>query len=394
MIAISILNYQKTFKIRAPAELYRLQLTLLCLPCLQCCLPWPCSCLFFFLKRFCLLALSFSRHIVHYFCCKEICKEICCKINYNGRSSQKNLCKVDLAKLPFFNGDKTHTFMCKQWIARVQRWKDFSGWDNNKTMMYVPKILSWSDFAYTRSINCSSKVGIKNLDSFKVGLLNAFLVIGTSHTTTINRTSLVQGANEWVSNYYIRVVDTIKDIESLKKTQPTMSFCFPVGGSCQHPTIHGPGCYCLRRHPPQPCWIWNSGLSQPLFFWPLAASLQRSYLTGPKISCWCIRDSCPIWKNQLPSSQSARCHHHTHDARGPNRRLTTRGQIQSQSPRCPGRHQGQQQIPCCGCQAQAHQILWQQWHLFFQSIVHKQLEQAHIGIEKAKPRQECEVPLL
>jgi hypothetical protein len=100
----------------------------------------------------------------------------------------KNLCQADLAKLSFFRGDKTDTFTCEQWIARIQRSKDMSGWDNAHTMTYVLNALHGSAFAWTRSINRSSKVDINNWDSFKVGLLNAFSVIRTSRTTTINMT--------------------------------------------------------------------------------------------------------------------------------------------------------------------------------------------------------------
>jgi hypothetical protein len=129
----------------------------------------------------------------------------------------ENLRQADLAKLPFFSGNKTDTFTCEQWIARVQRSKDTSGWDNGHTMTYVLNALRGSAFAWTRSINRSSKIDISDWDSFKAGLLNAFSVIGTSRTTTINLTSLLQGTNERVTNYYIRVVDAVNDIESLKK---------------------------------------------------------------------------------------------------------------------------------------------------------------------------------
>jgi hypothetical protein len=129
----------------------------------------------------------------------------------------ENLRQADLAKLPFFSGDKTDTFTCKQWIARVQCSKDTSGWDNGHTMTYILNALCGSAFAWTRSINRSSKIDINDWDSFKANLLNAFSVIHTSRTTTINLTSLLQGTNKRVMNYYIRIVDAVNDIESLKK---------------------------------------------------------------------------------------------------------------------------------------------------------------------------------
>jgi hypothetical protein len=60
-------------------------------------------------------------------------------------------------------------------------------------------------------------VDINNWDSFKIGLLKAFSIILTSRTTTINMTSLLQGTNKRVTNYYIWVDDAVNDIESLKK---------------------------------------------------------------------------------------------------------------------------------------------------------------------------------
>ena len=49
----------------------------------------------------------------------------------------EDLRQADLAKLPFFTGDKTDTFTCEQWVSRVQRSKDSSGWTNARTMTYV-----------------------------------------------------------------------------------------------------------------------------------------------------------------------------------------------------------------------------------------------------------------
>jgi hypothetical protein len=129
----------------------------------------------------------------------------------------ENLRQANLAKLPFFTGTKANTFTCEQWITRVQRAKDTSGWDDAHTMTYVLNALRGSAFAWTRSINRSTKVDINNWNSFKAGLLNAFSVIRTSHTTTINLTSLLQGTTELVTDYYIRVVDAVNDIESMKK---------------------------------------------------------------------------------------------------------------------------------------------------------------------------------
>jgi hypothetical protein len=129
----------------------------------------------------------------------------------------ENLRQADLAKLPFFTGTKADTFTCEQWIAQVQCAKDTSGWDDAHTMTYVLNALRGFAFAWTRSINWSSKVDINNWDSFKAGLLNAFSVIRTSRTTTINLTSLLQGTSERVTEYYIRVVDAVNDIEAMKK---------------------------------------------------------------------------------------------------------------------------------------------------------------------------------
>jgi hypothetical protein len=108
----------------------------------------------------------------------------------------ENLRQADLAKLPFFTGTKADIFTCEQWIARVQRSKDTSGWDNAHTMTYILNALRSSAFAWTRSINRSSKVNINNWDLFKAGLLNAFSAIRTSRTTTINLTSLLQGTKK------------------------------------------------------------------------------------------------------------------------------------------------------------------------------------------------------
>jgi hypothetical protein len=127
----------------------------------------------------------------------------------------KNLCQADLAKLPFFTRTKADTFTCQQWIARVQWAKDTSGWDDAHTMTYVLNALRGSAFAWTRSINCSTKVDINNWNSFKAGLLNAFSIIRTSRTTTINLTSLLQGTSEWVTDYYIWVVNAVNDIEAM-----------------------------------------------------------------------------------------------------------------------------------------------------------------------------------
>jgi hypothetical protein len=84
-------------------------------------------------------------------------------------------------------------------------------------MTYVLNALRGSAFAWTRSINRSTKVDINNWNSFKAGLLNAFSIIRTSRTTTINLTSLLQGTSERVTDYYIRVVDAVNDIEAMKK---------------------------------------------------------------------------------------------------------------------------------------------------------------------------------
>ena len=113
----------------------------------------------------------------------------------------ENLRQADLAKLPFFTVTKADTFTCEQWIARVQRAKDTSGWDDAHTMTYVLNALRGFAFAWTRSINRSNKVDINNWNSFKAGLLNAFSVIRTSRTTTINLTSLLQGTIKRVRDY-------------------------------------------------------------------------------------------------------------------------------------------------------------------------------------------------
>jgi hypothetical protein len=129
----------------------------------------------------------------------------------------EDLRQADLAKLPLFSGDKTDIFTCEQWISRVQRAKDSSGWTNARTMTYVLNALRGSAFAYTRSINLAAGVDIDNWDSFKAALLDSFSIVRTSRTTTVNISTLIQGQTERVINYYIRVADSINDMASLKK---------------------------------------------------------------------------------------------------------------------------------------------------------------------------------
>ncbi len=81
----------------------------------------------------------------------------------------EDLRQADLAKHPLFSGDKTDIFTCEQWISRVQRAKDSSGWNNARTMTYVLNALRGSAFAYTRSINLAAGVNIDDWDSFKAG---------------------------------------------------------------------------------------------------------------------------------------------------------------------------------------------------------------------------------
>ena len=84
----------------------------------------------------------------------------------------EDLRQADLAKLPLFSGDKTDIFTCEQWISRVQRAKDSSGWNNARTMTYVLNALRGSAFAYTRSINLAAGVNwLGLLQSRLVGLL-------------------------------------------------------------------------------------------------------------------------------------------------------------------------------------------------------------------------------
>jgi hypothetical protein len=87
----------------------------------------------------------------------------------------EDLRQDDLAKLPFFSGDKTNIFTCEQWISRVQHAKDLSGWTNARTMTYVINALRGSAFAYTSSINLTSDVEIDNWDSFKAALVGLLL---------------------------------------------------------------------------------------------------------------------------------------------------------------------------------------------------------------------------
>jgi hypothetical protein len=128
----------------------------------------------------------------------------------------EDLRQADLAKLPLFSGDKSDIFTCEQWISRVQRAKDSSGWNNARTMTYVLNALRGSAFAYTRSINLAAGVDIDNWDSFKAALLDSFSTVRTSRTTTVNISNLIQGQTERVINYYIRVADSINDMTSLK----------------------------------------------------------------------------------------------------------------------------------------------------------------------------------
>ncbi len=72
----------------------------------------------------------------------------------------EDLQQADLAKLRLFSGDKSNIFTCEQWISRVQRAKDSSGWNNARTMTYVLNALRGSAFAYTRSINLAAGVDI------------------------------------------------------------------------------------------------------------------------------------------------------------------------------------------------------------------------------------------
>jgi hypothetical protein len=96
----------------------------------------------------------------------------------------EDLRQADLAKLPLFSGDKSDIFTCEQWISRVQRAKDSSGWNNARTMTYVINALRGSAFAYTHSINLAADVDIDDWDSFKAALLDSFSAVRTSRTTT------------------------------------------------------------------------------------------------------------------------------------------------------------------------------------------------------------------
>ena len=141
----------------------------------------------------------------------------------------EDLRQADLAKLPLFSGDKSDIFTCEQWISRVQRAKDSSGWNNARTMTYVLNALRGSAFAYTRSINLAAGVNIDDWDSFKTALLDSFSAVRTSRTTTVNISSLVQGQTERVINYYIRVADSINDMAALKKLHQQLVPANPFG---------------------------------------------------------------------------------------------------------------------------------------------------------------------
>jgi hypothetical protein len=86
----------------------------------------------------------------------------------------KNVCQADLAKLPFFSGDKTDTFTCKQWIARVQRSKDQQQLPANpwQEAANVPKFMALAVDLRARILLNLVDFGIQNcLDNVSLNLL-------------------------------------------------------------------------------------------------------------------------------------------------------------------------------------------------------------------------------
>ncbi len=146
-------------------------------------------------------------------------------------------------------------------------------------------------FQHPKSINRSSKINIKDWDSFKKGLYNSFSVVLTSCIMAI----FVQGQSELVINYYIHFVDTINNIEASTRCTHKVGRCSQSKGRCQNQRHHL-CCPCLnnlllyrllRPHFPKSVCF----LSQiTLLGWDDLPILHNSYL------CW--RDGRPLMQRR------------------------------------------------------------------------------------------------
>ena len=123
--------------------------------------------------------------------------------------------QAELAKIPIWTGSKSvDQFSAEQWIERIQRAKDASGWNDAQTMSFVFNALRSDALLWYDSLKRSG-VDQNIWVDFRTAFLQAYSSIRTTRSTIVNLADVKQQPNESVVAYYPKVVKAIDDLEAL-----------------------------------------------------------------------------------------------------------------------------------------------------------------------------------
>ena len=124
-----------------------------------------------------------------------------------------NLVREAVTRLPIFTGDDKDAFTPEQWIARIERVRVTTGWNDEETMSFVYVGLRGIALQWYESFKRS---GIANTyAAFRTAFLSSFSRAHTARSCVVTLHDVKQTATDTVVAFYAKVVKIVDDIENI-----------------------------------------------------------------------------------------------------------------------------------------------------------------------------------
>ena len=121
-----------------------------------------------------------------------------------------NLVREAVTRLPIFTGDDKDAFTPEQWIARIERVRVTTGWNDEETMSFVYVGLRGIALQWYESFKRS---GIANTyAAFRTAFRSSFSHAHTAGSCVGTLHDVKQAATETVVAFYAKVVKIVDDI--------------------------------------------------------------------------------------------------------------------------------------------------------------------------------------
>ena len=147
----------------------------------------------------------------------------------DAAANNAGLLRDAVTRIPIWTGEGTDLFTPDQWLARVEKARQATNWNDEQTMSFIyvslrGEALEWYD--------CLQRSGIVlNYAGFIAAFRTSYASSLTARSATVKLHEVKQGTNERIVAYYARVLKIVTNLETLlpqAQRRPAGELAFPA----------------------------------------------------------------------------------------------------------------------------------------------------------------------